>query len=188
MLREPLKLFCGLWGVPGARGHRCPAAPARLCQDRAASRGAGSAPPRSAAFCHRPRLRLVRLSAPIHATSEHPAVRRVWRKSGEPSGMGWGKRASPSPPSLPPSPLPPSPGDGVQVKSLDFNGGIRLKSLNSARPHCAGVGGGERSAGGMGGLPAGRGLPPPLLWERGETSNALTSSNRAPKGPAAFAH
>lgn len=128
-----------------------------------------------------------------------PAVRpdpRDFRASRGPESLekergaewdGVGKKGIPLP-SLPPSPLPPSPGDGVQVKSLDFNGGIRLKSLNSARPHCAGVGGGERSAGGMGGLPAGRGLPPPLLWERGETSNALTSSNRAPKGPAAFAH
>lgn len=73
----------------------------------------------------------------------------------EPSGMD-GERT-------PPPQLSPSPRAGVWVKSLDFNGGIGLKSLNSARPHCGGVGGGERSAGGMGGLPA-------LLWERGETS------------------
>lgn len=79
----------------------------------------------------------------------------IWRESGSP--VGWGEERAVGlehPPPFPPSfPLPRSPGDGVQVKSLDFNGGVGLKSLNSARRHCAGVGRGERSDGGMGGLP-----------------------------------
>lgn len=107
-----------------------PAAPARLCQDRGCSTA-------ELGFLSCPHLHLVRLSTRIHAASEHPVVQRVWRESRTRQG---GERASPSPPCLPPS--PPSPGAGVQVKSLDFNGRIRLKSLNSARPHCAGVGGG----------------------------------------------
>lgn len=109
------------------------------------------------------------LSVLIRARSEHPVVRRGWRESGSPAGRaGRGH---------PPPWLSPSPGDGDWVKSLDFNGGIGLKSLNSARPHCGGVGGGERSAGGMGGLPA-------LLWERGETSGVPASCARAPRAPA----
>lgn len=97
--------------------------------------------------------------------------------------MGW-RKGIPLPSSLSPQPK----GWAFGLNPWISMAGLGLKSLNSARPHCGGVGGGERSAGGMGGLPAPRGLPPPLLWERGETSSALTSSGRDPKGPAALAH
>lgn len=105
------------------------------------------------------------------------------------SAVGWGEERAAGlehPPPFPPSfPLPRSPGDGVQVKSLDFNGRVGLKSLNSARRHCAGVGRGERSGGGMGGL------PPPAAptavavgtWRDLQRGDILQPGSKAPPPP-----